>query len=145
MIAFTSFSNRIPPRWREVIRFGVVGVVATGIHYGIYLLLNLWIWTWLAYTLGYAISFCVNYLLTNWFTFRTRPTVKNGAGFALSHIINYTLHIVLLELFLWLGIPDAWAPIPVYCIAIPVNFLILRRFFHPTTADRNCKTDCAKQ
>lgn len=145
MLSLVSLYNRIPPRWREVIRFGVVGVVATGIHYGIYLLLNLWIWTWLAYTLGYALSFVVNYLLTNRFTFRTKPTLKNGAGFALSHIINYTLHIVLLELFLWLGIPDAWAPIPVYCIVIPVNFLILRRFFHPTTADRNCKTDCAKQ
>ncbi|MGM9838225.1 MAG: GtrA family protein [Paludibacteraceae bacterium] len=120
----------IPLCWREMIRFGIVGVVATVIHYGVYLLLNMWLWTWLAYTIGYVLSFCVNYLLTNYFTFRTKPNVKNGAGFALSHIINYTLHILLLELFLRLGISDAWAPIPVYAIVIPVNFLILRRFFH---------------
>lgn len=127
---FLSNFLHLPKAWQELIRFGVVGVVATGIHYGIYLLLNLWIWTWLAYTIGYGISFCANYLLTNYFTFRTKPTIKNGAGFALSHIINYALHILLLECFLWIGISETWAPLPVYCIVIPVNFLILRRFFH---------------
>lgn len=126
-------SNGIKKFWQsyygEIFRYGMVGVLATGVHYGIYLLLNLWIWTWLAYTLGYALSFCMNYVLTNYFTFRTRPTVKNGAGFALSHLINYLLHILLLEFFLWLGISETLAPIPVYCIVIPLNYILLRFFF----------------
>ncbi len=130
MMKIKELWERVPRAGKEVVRFGVVGVVATGIHYGVYLLLNLWLWTWLAYTIGYALSFVVNYLLTNYFTFRTRPTWRNGAGFALSHLINYTLHILLLEFFLWVGVPEVWAPLPVYAVVIPVNFLILRRFFH---------------
>lgn len=122
--------NKIPQRWQEVIRFCIVGGIATFVHYGIYLLLNVWIWTWLAYTLGYALSFIMNYMLTNYFTFKTKPSVKNGVGFVVSHAINYGLHIGLLELFLWIGISDVWAPIPVYCIVIPVNFLLVRFVFN---------------
>lgn len=122
--------NKIPPHLQPAIRFCLVGVLATGIHYGIYLLLNLWIWTWLAYTIGYAISFVLNYILTNYFTFKTKPTIKNGAGFVVSHLINYGLHIGLLEVFIWIGISATWAPIPIYCIVVPINFLILREFFN---------------
>lgn len=44
-------------KYQEFIRFGIVGTLATGIHYGIYLLLNQFILIWLAYTVGYAVSF----------------------------------------------------------------------------------------
>lgn len=121
--------NKIPEKWRQPIRFAIVGGLATAIHYGVYLLLQLWIWPWLAYTLGYAFSFVVNYMLTNYFTFRTRPSAKNGAGFVFSHVVNYGLHIGLLELFLYVGVPNEWAPIPVFAIVIPVNFFLLRYFF----------------
>lgn len=121
--------NNIPDKWRQPIRYCIVGGLATAIHYGVYLLLQLWIWPWLAYTMGYVLSFCVNYILTNYFTFHTRPNAKNGIGFMLSHAINYGLHIGLLELFLYLGLSNEWAPIPVFAIVIPVNFLLLRFVF----------------
>ena len=121
--------SNIPEKWQQPIRFGLVGGLATAIHYGIYLLLQLWLWAWLAYTIGYAISFVVNYILTNYFTFRTQPSAQNGIGFVISHVINYGLHIGLLELFLWIGMPNEWAPIPVFLIVIPVNFFILRYVF----------------
>ena len=121
--------GRIPMRWQEVIRFCIVGGLATVVHYAIYLMLQLWIWTWLAYTIGYALSFLMNYVLTNYFTFKTKPSVKNGVGFIVSHAINYGLHIGLLELFFWLNVPNVWAPIPVYCIVIPVNFVLVRFVF----------------
>lgn len=121
--------NKIPEKWQQPIRFAIVGGLATAIHYGVYLLLQLWMYPWLAYTLGYAISFVVNYVLTSYFTFKTRPSARNGVGFVISHGINYGLHIGLLELFLYLGIPNELAPIPVFCIVIPVNFLILRCVF----------------
>ena len=132
MTIFTKISdlyNRIPLKWMEVFRFGIVGGLATLVHYGVYLLLQLWIWTWLAYTLGYALSFVMNYMLTNYFTFKTKPTVQNGVGFIISHAVNYGLHLGLLELFLWLDISKAWAPIPVYCLVIPINFLLVRFVF----------------
>ena len=121
--------SNIPNKWRQPLRYGVVGGLATVIHYGAYLLLLLWIWPWLAYTLGYAISFVINYILTNYYTFKTRPTTQNGIGFLISHAVNYGLHIGLLEFFLLCGMSSEFAPIPVFAIVIPVNYLLLRFFF----------------
>lgn len=110
----------------EIIRFGIVGVIATIIHYGIYLVFNLIIVSWIAYSIGYGISFLGNFYLSNKFTFKTKPTFKKGVGFGLSHFINYLLQVILLNVFIKLGIPDKYAPIPVFCIAVPVNFLMVR-------------------
>jgi putative flippase GtrA len=125
------------PKLHEFIRFAIVGTIATGIHYGIYLLL---VWLYdieqtetsyadIAYTIGYILSFLCNMWLTAHFTFREKLTIIRGGGFALSHVINYLLHIVFLTLFLWIGIPNKWAPIPVFCIVIPINFLLVRFVF----------------
>lgn len=122
----------------EFIRFAVVGVIATVLHYGIYLFL-LWchspqkiglsVYSNIAYTIGYFLSFCCNLWLSARFTFREKLTLKRSGGFALSHLINYGLHIVFLNLFLWLGIPNHLAPIPVYCIVVPINYLLVRTVF----------------
>lgn len=111
---------------QEIIRFGIVGVIATIIHYEIYLVLNLIITSWIAYSIGYGISFLGNFYLSNIFTFKTKPTFKKGVGFGLSHFINYLLQVILLSIFIKLGMPDKYAPIPVFCIAVPINFLMVR-------------------
>ncbi len=49
---------------------------------------------------------------------QVKKAIKNGAGFVFSHLINYGLHLGLLEFFLWLGVSSIWAPIPVYCIVV---------------------------
>lgn len=113
----------------EFIRFAIVGVIATAIHYGIYLLLKLLITVNLAYTAGYLISLACNFFLTAKVTFRTGVSPLRGAGFAASHAVNYLLHMVLLNLFIRLGVPSSLAPVPVYCIAIPVNFILVRTVF----------------
>lgn len=110
-------------------RFGVVGVVATALHYGIYWLLHDLMNVNVAYTLGYFISFVFNYVLSARFTFRKKKSVKNGIGFGGAHLFNYLLQICLLNFFIWLGVSKALAPVPVYCIAIPTNFLIVRFVF----------------
>lgn len=114
---------------REALRFGIVGVVATGLHYGIYLVLLAWMNESLAYTIGYVVSFVMNYYLTAHFTFRKKSSVRNGIGFVGSHAVNYVLHIVLLNVFIGIGISERLAPIPVYCIAVPVNFMLVRLVF----------------
>ena len=113
----------------ELMRFGVVGVVATALHYGIYWLLQDFMNVNVAYTLGYFISFVVNYLLTACFTFHKKKSVKNGLGFCGAHLFNYLLQICLLNLFIWFGVDKTLAPVPVYCVAIPTNFLIVRFVF----------------
>lgn len=113
----------------EIIRFGIVGALATGIHYGVYWLLNGIINLNLAYTVGYFVSFVVNYILSAQFTFRKRKSVKNGFGFCGAHLFNYLLQMGLLNLFIWLGFSKSLAPVPVYCVAIPTNFIIVRFVF----------------
>ncbi len=118
---------------REAIRFCIVGVLATIVHYGIYLLLKGVINVSVAYTIGYVISFIGNFVLTNVYTFKTQATAKKGIGFVICHVINYLLHIGLLNVFIWLGVPSSLAPIPVYCIVVPVNFLLVRKVVKTNT------------
>lgn len=114
----------------EILRFGVVGTVSTLLHYGIYWVLQHWIEVNIAYTIGYLLSFLANYWLSAHFTFHKDMNVKNGFGFSGAHIFNYFLHIVLLNTFLWLGLSNEVAPLAVYAIAIPVNFILVRLVFH---------------
>ncbi len=114
----------------QLLRFALVGLFATALHYGIYLLLLNILSETIAYTIGYVISFVCNFALTCSFTFRKRASTKRGLGFGMAHLVNYILHVFLLNLFLWMGISNVYAPIPVFCIAIPVNFLLVRFVFN---------------
>lgn len=116
-------------RFPEFIRFVIVGVLATALHYGIYFLLQRFVNVNIAYTLGYALSFIANFYLTAYFTFGKKPSWSKALGFGGVHLFNYLLHIGLLNTFLWLGLSKTLAPIPVFAIAIPVNFLLVRFVF----------------
>ena len=113
----------------EIIRFGIVGVIAVAIHYGVYWVLQHWINVNVAYTLGYFVSFLVNYYLSAHFTFKENTSTRNGAGFAGAHVFNYFLQIGLFNFFLWTGMHRLLAPFAVLLIAVPTNFLIVRFVF----------------
>ncbi|MGN0864617.1 MAG: GtrA family protein [Akkermansia sp.] len=145
---------------QQITRFIIVGVGATLVHWGSYLLINCLfglteerpLGLQLSYAAGYLISFVGNYVASLKWTFRTKGSVSKGLGFALSHLINFVLHMGLLRLFLWLGVgslmvralqdclpeltaafpqlskPEALLPLPVFCVVIPVNFLLVRFF-----------------
>lgn len=120
---------------QEFIRFCIVGVLATGIHYGVYLaLLRILSITSelginISYTIGYIIGFLANLFLSAYFTFKTKITIQKSLGFVVTNVINYGLHLAFLNLFLWIGIPDEWAPIPTFCCVIPINFILVRTVF----------------
>ena len=141
-------------------RFFVVGAFATLVHWGVYIALNRIfglgeedkLALTVTYSIGYAVSFIGNYLLSLKWTFRTSGSVKKGIGFAFSHAVNYGMHIGLLNLFLYLGVGTLmvrclqavvpWlvdalpllgrgediVPFAVYVIVVPVNFLLVRFF-----------------
>lgn len=125
---YKPFRNEKTDKIGEIIRFGIVGVAATAIQYGLYLLLLKWLQPQISNTIGYAISFVFNYIASTKFTFKVKSTAKKGAGFAFSHLINYVLQTVFLTLFLWFGLPKNIALIPVFCICVPINFLLVRLF-----------------
>ena len=141
-------------------RFFVVGIAATLVHLVVYIALNHLfglgeedkLALTVTYSIGYVVSFIGNYILSLKWTFRTGGSVKKGLGFAFSHLVNYGMHIGLLNLFLYLGVGGLmvrclqaavpWlvemfpilghgediVPFAVYVIVVPVNFLLVRFF-----------------
>lgn len=126
----------------EILRFGIVGVLAVAIQYGVYLLLITLFsdnslpfregagvgFPLLANWFAYVVSFLFNYAASTRYTFRVASTARRGAGFTLAHLVNFLLQTVLLALFLRLGLSKPVAMIPVFAICVPINFLLVRYF-----------------
>lgn len=123
----------------ELIRFGIVGGVATILQYIIYLAI-MPILTYImpqlgehslattANTIAYLVSFIFNFIASTHYTFKVKANTKRGAGFTLSHIINYSLQILFLNTFVGIGLTKQIAMIPTFCICIPTNFFLVRYF-----------------
>lgn len=122
-------------RWKEVVRFGIVGGIATMIQAGVYWLLVGLLAYVVANTVAYVVSLIFNYVASTRYTFRVKSTVKRGAGFALSHLVNYLLQTVTLAAFVTIGMDKRWALLPMFAICVPVNFLLVRYFLKGTSPD----------
>ena len=123
----------------EVIRFGIVGGLATVLQYVIYLAMMPALTHFFpnmgdhslattANTIAYIVSFIFNFIASTRYTFKVKANAKRGAGFTLSHIVNYLMQTLCLNLFVGLGLAKQLAMIPTLCICIPVNFLLVRFF-----------------
>lgn len=112
----------------ELIRFAITGTIATVLQYLIYYMLMTVAGASIAWTIGYAISFVFNFMMTTYFTFKVKPNKKKAGGFAVSHIINWLMQLGTLNFFIWAGVSKALAPIPMYMICMPINFLLVRFF-----------------
>lgn len=111
----------------EIVFFGMVGTTAMIIHYGIYYVLLYFLPINISFSIGYFVSFLCNFMMTSYFTFKVKPTRKIFFRFAISHGINYIIQIVLLNLFLLLlEENERMAPVFVYLISIPVNYILVR-------------------
>lgn len=126
---YSHFDKLNLKRYSEIFRFGIVGIIATIIHYVLYVLLkNIFSYN-LSYTIGYLIALFVNYYLSAKYTFKVKASFLNLLGMLFSHLINYIIHLFLLNLFITNGLSKNLAPIPVYIIAVPINFILVRFVF----------------
>ncbi len=112
----------------EVLRFGIVGLSATAIQYTAY-----WVGLQftnhnLAMTVAYLLSFAFNLWASLHYTFRVGGTPGRGAGFAMAHVVNYLLQMATLNLFVDLGVSKTLAPLPMFAVCVPINFLLVRFF-----------------
>lgn len=109
------------------VRFVFVGGVATGVHYGIYLLLlNLNLNLTLTYIIAFCVSVSCNFLLSSYFTFRIKPTWLRGIKFLSAHLINLANELLLFNLCLFMGASKYYAPLFVFLVAFPINYLMVR-------------------
>ena len=70
----------------EFLRFVMVGLFATGLHYGIYFVLQKFIQVNVAYTLGYVLSFCCQLLSYGLFYFRAASFLEESFWLRGGHI-----------------------------------------------------------
>ena len=123
----------------EVVRFGIVGGLATVLQYVIYLAMMPILAHFIpkmgdhtlattSNTIAYVVSFIFNFIASTRYTFKVKANAKRGAGFTLSHVMNYSMQTLCLNLFVGLGMLKQWAMIPTLCICIPINFLLVRFF-----------------
>lgn len=114
---------------RQILRFVIVGLIATAIQYAVYFLMQLVLSGHLglniSMTVGYIVSVICNFYLTTYFTFSSKASVRKAAGFGMSHVVNYTLQIAFFNLFSFLGAGRLVAPVLAMGCAMPVNFTIL--------------------
>lgn len=117
-------------RFSEIIRFGLVGALATVMQYGFYVILVhvFHIKAVPSSMLSYALSFVGNFFLSSYFTFHTRPNAKKGIGFTLSHLFNMGLQTGLVAIFQQI-VGKTLALLPAMAICIPVNYLLVRFAF----------------
>ncbi|MDE7381435.1 MAG: GtrA family protein [Muribaculaceae bacterium] len=117
-------------RFSEIIRFCMVGGIATIIQYGVYVVFvnAVGVKAVPSTMISYAISFVFNYILSSYFTFHKHPTAKNGLGFILSHLINMGLQTGMVAIFKGLVGPTL-ALLPALAICIPTNYLLVRFAF----------------
>lgn len=115
-------------RLAEPGRFVITGTIATAVQYAVYYLLMDAAGVSAAWTVGYVVSFVCNYVMTTYFTFKVKPNRRKALGFAFCHVINWMMQVATLHFFIWVGCGKAWAPLPMYMVCMPVNFLMVRFF-----------------
>ncbi|MEE1022506.1 MAG: GtrA family protein [Muribaculaceae bacterium] len=130
-------------RFLEILRFGMVGFLATLLQYGLYLVFVHFVKVPAVPSalISYAISFVFNFFMSSYFTFHSSPNAKKGIGFTLSHLFNMGLQTGLVAIFKGLVGPSL-ALLPAIAICFPINYLLVRFAF--TARVFNNKSDGGK-
>ena len=133
-----TWTRHLPPKYRSVVRFTIVGAIGTAMQYGIYYVFlalferycpDLHAYVTIAFTIGFCVEMVSNYLLTSFFTFRSRPCLKNAGGFLVGRGGNYVVQIGFLHLLILCSMPEEWAGIVAIVLAGIVNYFVLMPFF----------------
>lgn len=129
----------LPDRIRSIVRFCIVGNVGTFVQTGFFLLAMLvlgepeqnTVLYYVAFGIGFVLEMIPNYFLSNWYTFGTKPNIKNAGGFVLARAINLVIQFGLLPLAIRLmpNVSDGVLGWIVIFVAGIINYLVLTLFF----------------
>lgn len=118
-------------RISEIIRFCLVGGLATVLQYGIYVVFvdAVGVKAVPSTLISYSISFVMNYLLSSYFTFHKKPSTQNMLGFIGSHAVNMGVQTGIVAIFKGI-VGNTLALLPAFAICIPLNYLMVRYAFN---------------
>ena len=132
-------TSYLPEKIRSAVRFAVVGTTGMFVQTwffmaALYFMSQPEKGTGLYYTafiIGYILEMIPNYLFSNWYTFGTKPDLKNAGGFLLARAINMAIQLGLLPLMLaWLSNwRDDYISFVVIFIGGCINYLVCLIFF----------------
>lgn len=132
-------TSYLPNKVRSAFRFAVVGTTGMFVQTWIFIAALLLFdhpekgaaLYYVAFAIGYLLEMVPNYLFLNWYTFGTRPNIKNAGGFLLARAINLGIQLGLLPLMiLWLSTwRDDYISYVVIFIGGCINYLVCLLFF----------------
>ena len=135
-------SSYLPEKIRSAVRFTVVGTTGMFVQTWFFMAALFFmahpekgtVLYYIAFGIGYVLEMIPNYLFTNWYTFETKPELKNAGGFLLARAVNLAIQLGLLPLMLSL-LPtwrDDYISFVVIFIGGCINYLVCLLFFKKT-------------
>lgn len=121
---------------RQFARFGIVGVLNTGVYYLCYLPLRVVVGYLVAHWIAWVVSTYASFFLNCRFTYNVPPTWRRAALYPLSNAPNLVATtlgvVVLIETF---DVSQKWAPFIAGVLAIPMTFLVQRALMQTSWAN----------
>ena len=132
-------TSYLPEKIRSAVRFAVVGTTGMFVQTWFFMAaLFLFghpekgvVLYYIAFGIGYILEMIPNYFFSNWYTFGTKPALKNAGGFLLARAINLAIQLGLLPLMIDL-LPnwrDDYISYVVIFIGGCINYLVCLLFF----------------
>lgn len=116
----------------EILRFGGVGALATGVHVGTYLAMLALVSPQTANAVGFLVSVSVSYVGHTWFSFAgSSKQAGTGRGLAVRFVVvvalGYALNAfwvaLVTQILEW---ASGWAGVFITCMTPAITFLLLK-------------------
>lgn len=132
-------TSYLPEKIRSMVRFTVVGTTGMFVQTWFFMAALLLFdypekgvaLYYVAFGIGYILEMIPNYFFSNWYTFGTKPALKNAGGFLLARAINLVIQLGLLPLMIeWMpDWRDDYISFAVIFIGGCINYLVCLLFF----------------
>ena len=138
-------TSYLPDKIRSATRFFIVGTTGAVVQTWFFMA-ALWAFGepekglalyYVAFGIGYVMEMIPNYFISNWYTFGTKPALKNAGGFLLARAINLGIQLGLLPMMIDL-LPnwrDDYISLLVIFIGGLINYFICLIFFKKKETD----------
>jgi putative flippase GtrA len=111
----------------EFARFLIVGLINTGVGYGVYLALLQWAGYELAYAAAYVVGIVSAYLLNSLFVFRSPMRLGTALRYPFVYLAQYLFGSLLLYAMVgWFAVDRRWAALFALILSVPISFLLNR-------------------
>ncbi len=123
-------------KYHEFIRFGLVGVVNTGVHAGIVIAFmeTLGPPAYVANGIAFMFANVMSYCLNSRFTFHTPISLKGYRKFLLVSLLSLTLTLAITSLAEYLGLHYGFGLMLVIFVVPVLNYLVMKMWaFAPTS------------